>query len=104
MPNDNDIAVLNIDEVAYEVANLSPEAQGLVEVYNRWSTKEDAARGELAILVAAKQTLGAQIVAKVREEVAAKAAAEAEVDAAVEPFNVTTDSDDAAIEPAAVAE
>lgn len=100
----NDITVLNIDEVAYEVASLSEEAQGLVDVYNRWTTKEDAARGELAILVAAKQTLSAQIVAKVREEAAAMAAAEPEGGAAVEPFNVTTEGVNSEKEPQAAAE
>ena len=81
MPEVNDITVLNIDEVPYEVSSLSEEVQGLVQVYNNWSRKENEARGELAILQAAKQTLSAQIVQKVRDG-AAEAASEA---------NVTTD-------------
>ena len=77
MPTVNDITVLNIDEVPYEVSSLSEETQGLVEVYNNWNRKENEARGELAILQAAKQTLSAQIVAKVREETAAEEVANA---------------------------
>ena len=81
--SDNDITTLNIDEVAYEVADLSEEAQALVQVYNNWNRREEGIRerlhdvqAELTILGAAKQTLSAQIVAKVREEAAAAAAAE----------------------------
>jgi len=87
MPTVNDITVLNIDETPYAVESLSEEVQSLVEVYNAWNQKESDARGELAILQAAKQTLSAQIVAKVREETAAAAATEA---------NVTTDEATAA--------
>lgn len=87
MPTVNDITVLNIDEVPYEVSSLSEETQRLVEVYNAWNQKEQDAAGELAILQAAKQTLSAQIVNKVRDETAAAAAAAAETAAT----NVTTD-------------
>ena len=73
MPTVNDITTLNIDEVAYDVSSLSEEVQGLVEIYNNWNRKENDARGELAILQAAKQTLSAQIVNKVKEETAAAA-------------------------------
>jgi len=86
MPTVNDITVLNIDETPYAVESLSEDVQALVEVYNAWNQKESDARGELAILQAAKQTLSAQIVAKVREETAAAAAAAAATEA-----NVTTD-------------
>ena len=87
MPTVNDITVLNIDEVPYEVESLSEEIQRLVGVYNAWNQKEQDAAGELAILQAAKQTLSAQIVNKVREETAAAQAAAAETSGA----NVTTD-------------
>jgi len=90
MPTVNDITVLNIDETPYAVESLSEEVQSLVEVYNAWNQKESDARGELAILQAAKQTLSAQIVGKVREETAAAAAAEAT------EANVTTDEETAA--------
>ena len=85
MSEANDITVLNIDEVPYEVASLSEETQALVKIYNNWGRKENEAMGEVTIIQAAKQTLSAQIVAKVREEAAAKAAAEAPA------ANVTTD-------------
>jgi len=88
MPTVNDITVLNIDETPYAVESLSEEAQSLVEVYNAWNQKETDARGELAILQAAKQTLSAQIVAKVREETAAAVAENAMAETAA---NVTTD-------------
>jgi peptidoglycan hydrolase CwlO-like protein len=97
MSEANDITVLNIDEVPYEVASLSEEAQNLVKIYNNWGRKENEAMGEVAMIQAAKQTLSAQIVAKVREEAAAKEAAE-EVD--VPAPNVTTDEAPAATEPA----
>ncbi len=77
MPTVNDITVLNIDETPYAVESLSEEVQALVDVYNNWNRKESDARGELAILQAAKQTLSAQIVNKVREETAAAVEAEA---------------------------
>ena len=78
MPTVNDITVLNIDETPYAVESLSEEVQALVEVYNNWNQKESDARGELAILQAAKQTLSAQIVNKVRDEQAAAEAAPTE--------------------------
>ena len=87
MPTVDDITILNIDDVAYDVAELSEEAQALVGVYNNWNRKENEAAGELAILQAAKQTLSAQIVAKVRADAAAKA--EAEAAAASAEANVT---------------
>ena len=89
MQQENEITTLNIDEVTYDVDKLSEEVQGLVAIYNRWNLKEADARGELAILQAAKQTLSAQIVNTVRTEAEAAAAdaAAAEVAAA----NVTTD-------------
>lgn len=89
MPTLNDITTLNIDEVSYDVADLSTEAQELVEVYNRWNQKESDARGELAILQAAKQTLSAQIVATVRAEMEAKAAEEAAAEVEAEAANDT---------------
>ena len=89
MPTINDITVLNIDEVPYAVESLSEEVQALVEVYNNWNKKESDARGELAILQAAKQTLSGQIVAKVRAETA--------TEAATEEANVTTDDSNADI-------
>ena len=104
MPTVNDITVLNIDETPYAVESLSEEVQGLVEVYNNWNQKESDARGELAILQAAKQTLSAQIVNKVREEQAAEAeapAAEANVTSAEA---VAADTEAAADEAVAAAE
>ena len=83
MSEENDITTLNIDEVSYEVSDLSEEAQALVQVYNNWNRREEGIRArlqdvqaELTILGAAKQTLSAQIVTKVREEAAAMAEAE----------------------------
>ena len=91
--SDNDITTLNIDEVSYEVADLSDEVQALVQVYNNWNVREEGIRerfqdvqAELTIIGAAKQTLSAQIVAKVREETAAQAEAPAADPA---PANVT---------------
>lgn len=89
MQNENDITVLNIDDVPYEVDKLSEEVRGLVTVYNKWNQKENDARGELAILQAAKQTLSAQIVSTVRSEAEAAAADEAATEVAA--ANVTTD-------------
>jgi len=96
MPTVNDITVLNIDETPYEVSALSEQVQALVEVYNAWNQKEVDAQGELAILQAAKQTLSAQIVAKVREESAAATEAAALAEANTTEANVTTDESSAA--------
>lgn len=81
--SDTDITTLNIDEVSYEVADLSEEVQQLVQIYNNWNRREvgiqerlQDVQAELTILGAAKQTLSAQIVAKVREEAAVQEAAE----------------------------
>ena len=101
MPTINDITVLNIDETPYAVETLSEEVQALVEVYNSWNQKESDARGELAILQAAKQTLSAQIVNKVREEQAAAVPAEANVTTAEA---VAADTEDAAVEAVEAAE
>jgi len=102
MPTVNDITVLNIDETPYAVESLSEEVQALVEVYNAWNQKESDARGELAILQAAKQTLSAQIVNKVRDEqAAAEAPAEANVTTAEA---VAADTEAAADEAVAAAE
>lgn len=90
--SDTDITTLNIDEVTYEVADLSEEVQALVQVYNNWNKREEGIRermqevqAEATILGAAKQTLSAQIVNKVREEAAAAAAAEAPAANVTEP-------------------
>jgi len=91
MPIVNDITVLNIDETPYEVSALSEQVQALVEVYNAWNQKEVDAQGELAILQAAKQTLSAQIVNKVREETAAATEAAALAETNTGDVNVTTD-------------
>jgi DNA gyrase/topoisomerase IV subunit A len=94
MSETNEITSLNIDEVSHEVSDLSEEAQQLVGIYNNWMKREVAIRerlnevqGELTIIQAAQQTLSAQIVNKVREEVAAKAAEEAAAETAA--ANVT---------------
>ncbi len=91
MQDQNDITTLNIDKVSYDVDKLSEEVRGLVGVYNRWTQKENDARGELAILQAAKQTLSAQIVTTVRSDAEAAAANEAAAEVAAGELNVTTD-------------
>lgn len=105
MQTENDITTLNIDEVSYEVDKLSEEVRGLVAVYNRWNRKESDARGELAILQAAKQTLSAQIVATVRSDAETAAANEAAAEvAATAEVNITTDEAVAATTEVAAAE
>lgn len=62
------ITVLNIDDVPYAVNTLSEDIQSLVTTLDGWNQKEADVYDELNILQAAKQTLSAQIVAKIREE------------------------------------
>ena len=62
MPKVVDITVLNIDDIPYEVENLSEEVQGLVEIYNEWNRKEADVRDELTRFQAAKETLSIPVV------------------------------------------
>ena len=84
MPEVQDIKVLNIDDVQYNVESMSETSQRLVGVFNDWNRKEAAARDDLTILQAAKETLSRQIIDQVRKE-----KAEAEAEAAAESVTTT---------------
>jgi len=76
---------LTIDEVTYVVGDLSDDIQQAVRKYEEWRDRFTMAQDEVSLVGAALRDLGAQIVAAVRNEEEAKAAAEAvqEVEEAV---------------------
>ena len=78
MPQVEEVKVLNIDEVPHAVDTMSDEVKQLVAVYNEWNQDMADAQKTFAQLQAAVRGLSNQIVATVRAEKEAAAAAETE--------------------------
>lgn len=81
------ITTLNIDGVAFNVADLSPQVQGLVGVYNDWNQKLADAQSSAALHQAALNDLSRQIIQQVKadSDAAAAAANDAAATAAAAP-------------------
>lgn len=69
------IATLNIDGVAFNVADLSPQVQALVGVYNDWNQELANAQSKAALHQAALNDLSRQIIQQVKADQEAAAAA-----------------------------
>jgi len=78
MPKVQEIKIINVDNVEYAVDAMSDTCKQLVAIFNEWNQKESDAKGELALVQAAKETLSRQIINQIRNEQAeAQAASEA---------------------------
>lgn len=90
MPKVDDIKVLNIDDVAYAVDEMSDEVKKLVDVYNEWNQRAVDVQSELLMVQSAKNDLSRQIIMQVRKE---KEEAEGDEEAANDvPKEVESDS------------
>lgn len=63
-----DIKVLNIDGVPYDVEMMSDEVKNMVAVFNDWNRKEVEVRSELMMVQSAKNDLSRNIILQVRKE------------------------------------
>lgn len=68
MPQVEDIKVLNIDDDAYSVDEMSDQVKQLVAVYNEWNQKAADVQSELMMVQSAKNDLSRQIILQVRKE------------------------------------
>lgn len=78
MPQIQEIKVLNIDDVEYNVEDMSDEVKSLVVVYNEWNQDAAEAHKTFAQLQAAVRGLSQQIIEQVRADIAPKTDAEVE--------------------------
>lgn len=69
------ITTLNIDGTAFNIADLSPQVQGLVGVYNDWNQELSNAQSKAALHQAALNDLSRQIIQQVKADQDAAAAA-----------------------------
>lgn len=69
------ISTLNIDGTAFNVADLSQQVQGLVNVYNDWNQALADAQSKAALHQAALNDLSRQIIQQVKADQDAAAAA-----------------------------
>lgn len=90
------ISTLNIDNVAFDVADLSQAVQSLVGVYNEWNQDFADAQKKAAQLQAALNEVSRQIIAQVKadQDAAEKAVAEVAVanDSAADPASSDTET------------
>lgn len=64
----DDVKILNIDEVPYEVEKMSKEVQSMVSVFNGWNQRDAEVADELTMVRAAKNDLSRNIILQVRKE------------------------------------
>ena len=76
------ISTLNIDNTAFNVADLSQQVQALVGVYNEWNQDLANAQSKLAQTQAALNDLSRQIIMQVKADQDAAAAAANDASAA----------------------
>lgn len=78
------IETLTIDGTEHNVADLTPEVQALVEIYEGWKEDADSAKLEMLKANAALRDLSREIGAEIRKAEAADEAPEVEAVEAVE--------------------
>lgn len=76
------ISTLNIDGTAFNVADLSPQVQSLVGVYNDWNQALADSQSKAALHQAALNDLSRQIIQQVKTDAEAAASATTGAEAA----------------------
>lgn len=69
------ITIINVDDVPYAVNDMSDEVKRLVEFYNEWRQKESDVKSELLLVQSGQRDLSREIIASIRRESEANAAA-----------------------------
>lgn len=62
------VTELNIEGEVLQVANLGPKVQALVTVYNEWNQQLADAQNRFALVQAAMNELGRQILAQIKQD------------------------------------
>ena len=63
-----EIKVINVDNVPYDVTSCSTQVQALVEYYNEWRQKEFDLKREVVMIEAAQRELSREIIETIRRE------------------------------------